>query len=372
MFREELEELVVQEMPNCIGCNECMRVCPVSKDPRMTISMLNDPILTKTQPKGIVREFALNCIQCGECVPVCPPGVRRDLMVLYLRANLSSYPSNYENYVMLKQPNPSSIAKGLYAVKRRSAKKNLGNLFDKCDPKVLKKAKVLFYPGCYIFNEICHKTTAILDYLKEDYEVLGGYTSCCGWPQYLQGRMKMADDFMESLYNYIKQVQPEYIITTCAECYAALRKIKAMKNASFIPLTTTEYFLSKADSLPLIKSEKKYGFHDSCHISRKYFRDEAPRILLSKLGEIYELKDNREQSSCCHYYNFENDPINYANRKERIDQVKLGSEAMLTDCITCYEVFKEKMEKENLEIVDFNDLIFECINTKAHDENQSE
>jgi Fe-S oxidoreductase len=362
MFLEELNEKVVQEMEQCIGCNECMRVCPVSKPQSLTIKDMNAAITDGKEPKGDIREFALNCVQCGRCVPVCPPGVRRDLMVLYTKYRISSYPNKYDSYVRLKQPDPPGPARALYAIKKRTMKNALGDLYEKCDISDLNQAEILFYPGCYIFNEVCHKTVAILRYLKADFEILAGYSTCCGWPQYLQGRLEMADEFMDILWKNIQKVSPKYIITTCAECYAALRKLKAWKQAEFVPLTTTEYFLLHQKELPLVQiTEKKIGFHDSCHISRKYNLDQAPRELLEKLGNFSELENHHDQTMCCYYYNFEYDKKNDEHRKERIQEVKDVGKIMVTDCITCYEVFKEKMKAQKIDVFDFNEMVYHCI-----------
>jgi Fe-S oxidoreductase len=283
-------------------------------------------------------------------------------MVLYTKYKIKHYPSKYDNYVRLKQPDPPAPARAIYAIKKRTMKKALGNLYDKCDTEDLEPAELLFYPGCYVFNEICHKTTAILEYLKEDYEVLAGYSTCCGWPQYLQGRVKMADEFMNNLWRLIQKVKPKRIITTCAECFAALRKLKAWKQADYIPLTTTEYFLQNEDRLPLIKiTDKTFGFHDSCHISRKYHHDEVPRQLLEKLGNFKELENHHDQTMCCYYYNFEYDDNNKEHRIDRIQEVQNAGDIMVTDCITCYEVFKEKMNEAGLEVFDFNEMIYHCI-----------
>ena len=120
MLKEELYDYILGDMEKCIGCNECMRVSPVSKADELSIALLNEAVISSETPKGIVKEFALNCVQCARCVPVCPPGVRRDLMVLLIKSKIKSYPSNYESYVRLKQPHPSGPAKAAYKLNEES------------------------------------------------------------------------------------------------------------------------------------------------------------------------------------------------------------------------------------------------------------
>ncbi len=275
MLAEELKALVEYDLYNCIGCNSCMEACPVSKDPKMTIAELNSATMSDEPPKGPIYDFAVNCVQCGRCVPVCPPGVRRDLLVLYLKYKIKNYPKSYESYVSLKRPKLSGPKKLALLALNRLKKKRVGRFYSKLDnPDLLRHSDLLFYPGCYIFNEVCKKTAAILDYLGLDYEVLAGYTTCCGWPQLLQGR---------------------------------------------------------------------------------------PRTLLNALGEWKELPNNKMDSMCCYYYNFEADSQNKSNRLARIDEVKSVAEIMVTDCITCHEVYAEKMKESGLVVIDFNELIYHCI-----------
>jgi Fe-S oxidoreductase len=341
-----------------------MEACPVSKDENMTIADLNAATMGAEPPHGKIYDFAINCVQCGRCVPVCPPGVRRDLMVLYLKYKIKDYPKSFDSYVTLKRPKISGARKLALLSLNRIKKSKVGKLYSKVDNHDLRQAEVLFYPGCYIFNEVCKKTNAILEYLKVDFEILAGYTTCCGWPQLLQGRLEMAEEMMDDLNKLINQVNPKTIITTCAECFAALRKMKAMFHTDWEVLTTTEYFMQNIDKFEIVKYEKTMGFHESCHISRKYFRYETPRNLLDKFGEWKELENNKMSSMCCYYYNFEEDPKNHDNRVNRIDEVKKVADVMVTDCITCHEIYAEKMKEEGIEVIDFNELMYNCIKEK--------
>lgn len=363
-FGEELRHLVTYDLYNCIGCNRCMDACPVTKEP-LSIAELNEATMSPDPPKGKIYDFTVNCVQCARCVPVCPPGVRRDLMMLYLKWKLDEagkFPGTYKRYVFFKQPDLSRIKRGLLRAKVRGQKDSLGPLYDKVDNfDDLREADLLFYPGCYIFNEVCHKTVALMEFLGEDYEILGGYQSCCGWPQYLQGRMQMASQLLDTLWQLIQKVNPKRIITTCAECYAALRKIKAVHKAAFEPMSTTEWLLRNIDKFPVVQTDHAYTLHESCHLSRKYRQYDYPRAILDKFGQRVEMDDVKDDTACCYYYNFEQDPNNEQYRLQRLQDAREKAGTMVVDCITCWEVYREKVEFEDLEIIDIQELFYRCI-----------
>ena len=77
---------VMEEVSACIACNECLVVCPALSE-RLPIETLNRETLQGPTSDSVVR-FARACYQCGACVPVCPVGLRRDAMMLWLKARL--------------------------------------------------------------------------------------------------------------------------------------------------------------------------------------------------------------------------------------------------------------------------------------------
>lgn len=77
---------VVHEISACIGCNECLLVCPAITEP-ITIDVLNRETLSGAISPPVAR-FARSCYQCGACVAPCPVGLHRDAMMLLLKVKL--------------------------------------------------------------------------------------------------------------------------------------------------------------------------------------------------------------------------------------------------------------------------------------------
>jgi len=77
---------VMEELRACIGCNECLLVCPALVKP-ITIEVLNVETFSGPISAPIAR-FARACYQCGACVAPCPVGLHRDAMMMWLKVRL--------------------------------------------------------------------------------------------------------------------------------------------------------------------------------------------------------------------------------------------------------------------------------------------
>ncbi len=81
------EDEVTFEIDMCIGCNRCMRACPVPLSSQVSIADLNlATISDEIAPH--VATFTDQCVMCGSCVPVCPVNNHRDLLMLSLKQRL--------------------------------------------------------------------------------------------------------------------------------------------------------------------------------------------------------------------------------------------------------------------------------------------
>ena len=81
------EEEVRFEIDMCIGCDRCMRACPIPMSSNVNIADLNHATISDEIPPHIAR-FTEECVMCGSCVPVCPVDNHRDLLMLSLKQRL--------------------------------------------------------------------------------------------------------------------------------------------------------------------------------------------------------------------------------------------------------------------------------------------
>jgi CRP-like cAMP-binding protein/Fe-S-cluster-containing hydrogenase component 2 len=75
------------EIDMCIGCDRCMRACPVPMSSMVNIADLNRATISDDIAPHVAR-FTDECVMCGSCVPVCPVDNHRDLLMLSLKQRL--------------------------------------------------------------------------------------------------------------------------------------------------------------------------------------------------------------------------------------------------------------------------------------------
>ncbi len=86
-LRPLTEEQVRFEIDMCIGCDRCMRACPIPLSSQVHITDLNHATISDNIAPHVAR-FTEECVMCGSCVPVCPVHNHRDLLMLSLKQRL--------------------------------------------------------------------------------------------------------------------------------------------------------------------------------------------------------------------------------------------------------------------------------------------
>ena len=361
-FLEELESWVDYNLKNCIGVDECMKVCPVV-DKDLPIKKLNEATRPGTPVPPDIAKFAEECIQCGRCDAVCPTTAGRSIMMLYLKAKLAMQdiePDAYRKYLRMKGHDKNPLLIGAFNMIFR---RKIGRLGRHVDKKRFRKSPLLFYLGCYIFTPTgsAHQLIDIAEALGLDYEVLGGFRSCCGWPQLLAGETGPAEDYHEYLLRLIEKSDPEEVVTGCAECFASLVKIKRKYKAKFEPLTPSMWILRHADSLGLENSGDKVTFHDSCHISRKLGMPGPVRDLLTRVADVVEMERSGPRNTlCCGYWAMKSNPEQLKEiHKNRFEEAAgTGTGKMAIECVTCLESFNLHPDPR-VEVVDVIEMAVE-------------
>ncbi len=350
-FEKSLKETAEFGLQNCIGSNDCMLVCPVN---RLKINQSElDTVMVTGNWTERVKTFVTECIQCGDCTLACPAGVPRDQMMLYLKSELPDLPAQWKSYYLLKGRKDQSA---LISIVDFFGKFSAGALAKHLDKTTFEKKSLLFYFGCYAVSPSGAPTATLklADRLGLDYEVLAGMRSCCGYPQYLTGRMGFGQQMLTHLGGLIDQIEPEVIVSGCAECYVALLRLKKKTGASWTPLTTTEWLLEHADSLDWKRFDQPIAIHDSCHITKKTGNPDPVRKLLPYLADTIELYDSPEECVCCGYYNIHtNHDLNEKLHQEKLSLVQeKGAKGMVVECVTCWESFHKTFKDAGMPMWD--------------------
>lgn len=350
-FEKSLRDTAEFGLQNCIGSNDCMLVCPVN---RLGINQSElDTVMVTGQWTDRVKTFVIECVQCGDCTIACPAGVPRDQMMLYLKSQLPDLPRQWKSYYLLKGRQDQSALISLVDIFSRLTAGRMGKHLDKT---TFEKQSLLFYFGCYAVSPsgAPEATLQLADRLELDYEVLAGVRSCCGYPQYLTGRMGFGQQMLLHLNELIDQIEPEVIVSGCAECYVALLRLKKKTGANWTPKTTTQWLLEHAEELEWNRFERPIAIHDSCHIAKKTGDPDPVRQLLPYLADTVELYDAPEECVCCGYYNIHaNNDINEELHQEKLQLVKdKGAGGMVVECVTCWESFHKTFKKAGMPMWD--------------------
>jgi Fe-S oxidoreductase len=350
-FEASLRRIAEFGLENCIGANACMVACPVN---RLEVKQSElDSVLVSGVWTERVQTFVTECVQCGDCTLACPAGVHRDHMMLLLKSMLPLIPRQWKNYYLLKGRQDQSWIISIYDVVARILAGPLGKHVDKAK---LEQKPLLFYFGCYVFSpsHAPAATLALADRLELDYEVLAGVRSCCGWPQYLTGKMGYGQQMLTHLETLIAQANPETIVTGCAECYTALLRLKKKTGATWTPLTTPAWLLGHADRLTWQRFPYPIAYHDSCHVTKKAGDPMPARELLSLMADTVEIADAPNQCVCCGYYNIHaNHDLNEQLHEDKLRTVQdKGAGGLAVECVTCWESFRETFEQASMPLWD--------------------
>lgn len=90
------------EIDMCIGCDRCMRACPLPLSSQVNIADLNLATISDEVVPHVAR-FTQECVMCGSCVPVCPVNNHRDLLMLSLKQRLGiSWDRNVDMSLVLE------------------------------------------------------------------------------------------------------------------------------------------------------------------------------------------------------------------------------------------------------------------------------
>jgi len=361
---EDLKLQVDRDIYSCRECKKCLLECPLPELKGLDVLNLNREVLSESPSKDMLR-LAFLCFSCGACNYSCPRHQRMDLRLTFLKSK-GRIPRGYNNLLHWRGQEPGLLGKFLYSLKKRVARPHR-RIAEHLDKTEFRKTDLLFYFSCYAFSptEVPWKTLAIADHLGLDYEVVAGYGSCCGWPHFLAGDFNRAERMFIDLFNLITRTGAMKVVTGCAECYRALTFIKERYAGGFRVLSTSEWLTEHLNKLELEGRGVKATFHDACQLVRFNGKPGVPRKIIKRLFNLVEMEERSRSTLCCGgmRQGHGREELRML-RERRLSQARrTGAEIMLTECITCYEVYKPLAE--GIQVMDLVEAVYDSIAKKG-------
>ena len=266
------------------------------------------------------------------------------------------------------------------------------------------KTDTYFYPGCkYSYDPklkaYAKKAAQTLIDAGVKLGYLGDLDMCCAGRAYQQG---FYDEFNERADANIKAFKAKgvkTIVTPCADCYHALKRLYAARGMKVKVLHLVEYLdeLIKAGKIKFTKNVNlTVTYHDPCHLGRQgepyvawngkekkimhqvHTWDpprpryngangiyEAPRDVIKAIPgvQLVEMERIREYALCCGaganaQLNFPE--LSAATASERITEANsTGADALVTACPWCEANFKNAVDEngKGIEVIDIIDLV---------------
>lgn len=209
---------------------------------------------------------------CGRCETVCPVGINLATLRLNSRAKRRNIP-NEGRYKYIKGID-HSIGEG----------------------------RVGYFAGCMtpLTPGVQRSMEQIFNTVNEDVwyaDKEGGV--CCGRPLMLSGETDAARKMVAYNTDLIRKHEITTLVTSCPIC---LRVFKESYHLDGIEVLHHSEYIERliADGrLHLTHTPENYTYHDPCELGRGLGIYEAPRNVISAVGNLRETEHNRERSLCC-------------------------------------------------------------------------
>jgi len=312
----------IEEEQKCIGCNACMKGCPMldkfCDSPKTLLQELKDN-------GSFDYNLPYSCMLCGYCTKVCPKGV--DLKQLFLELRRDTIKGN-------KGKLPKELGTATVDMHQKFS---FSRLFTS-DIQNL-QSDTIFFPGCALMSYNLEVVKNTYGYLRKKIPGLGIYNKCCGKPTRFLGKEEKFKEYFSILENEFQSKKVKRVITGCQNCFMTISN-----NSSTVEVVSLWEVLSSV-GIPENKKgigeklEYEFTIHDPCPTRDESIIHESVRDIICQLGfKAKEMKYNREKTLCCGSGGMVSLTQNHI-AKEHVDRRanEANTEYVITYCQECVE-----------------------------------
>ena len=259
------------EVEACSRCGICIDPCQLQSD--LGINDTQSVYYLRDRRYNMLSlKVANNCLMCGRCETVCPVGINLATLRLNSRATRRNIP-NEGRYKYIK------------GIDRSSGEGRVG-YFAGCMTSLTPATQRSMEQ---IFNTVGEDVW----YADKD----GGV--CCGRPLMLSGETDAARKMVAYNTDLLRKHNITTLVTSCPICLRTFKEnyhldgIEVLHHSEYIERLVTEGILH------LKQTTEQYTYHDPCELGRGLGIYDAPRNVISAMGNLREAKHNREHALCC-------------------------------------------------------------------------
>lgn len=275
-------KLVIEEQ-KCIGCNACMKGCPMlNKFCDSPKNLLGE--LMETQ--SFDYKLPYSCMLCGYCTEVCPKGV--DLRRLFLELRRDAVNETKGN-----------LPKKLGASKIDFHQKfSFSGIFTSNIENI--QSDVVFFPGCALMSYSPDIVSNTYKYLREKIPGIGIYNKCCGKPTKFMGKEDKFQEYFSLLEYEFQDKKVKRVIAGCQNCFMTIRENSNIVDAVSLWEVLADIGIPENRKGIGEKISHDFTVHDPCPTRGEDSIHESVRKIIKEMGlNIKEMKFNRRRTLCC-------------------------------------------------------------------------
>ena len=213
---------------------------------------------------------------------------------------------------------------------------------------------MIYFRGCTAREKetsIADATEELLKLADVEYRVLED-EKCCGSVLIRTG---FIDEAQKQIEKNTELLSGELILTSCAGCYKTLKQ--DYDDLDVIHISQFLNTLIDEKKLNFNKNDLNVTYHDSCHLGRHCNVFDEPRNVISNVGNLIEMQNNRENSLCCGAgggVKSAYPEIASQMADSRIYQaIETGADLLVTPCPFC----KLNLKDRGLDVLDLTEFL---------------
>jgi heterodisulfide reductase subunit D len=228
-----------------------------------------------------------------------------------------------------------------------------------------------FFPRSY---DVPRSLVQILERSEVDYALMGGLEWCCGYPQFINGELELAQDAIRHNVEQVRNLGAQRVVFSCPSCYHIWTHVypELLDEALGLEMLHSTQLLERLiqeGRIELGPLDLQITYHDPCDLGRKSEVFAAPRNVLEQIPGVtlIEMQENCADSHCCGGGgNLESHDADLAQRiaARRVRQAaETGAQVIVSACQQCERTLSNaaRAERIRMRVMDVSQIVLRAM-----------